>query len=254
MQSRFPSRPRRSLCLAGCSIFQTSPTWDNSVSRSRNIPADGGSTTYVERHHRSLAADAGIEHKIVIYQFRYHPAYREDAAGSGTAILYRDDHTPRFPWWVMDEYGTCPSGSPTEARRAVEILPPPRGGSGRGKQISQCGQRQNVAAAIRSPDRRSRLQRLDRPYPAEEPAAPPSPCEESDRAYHAAAKQPASTRRPTRRLDGPSLSSKPQIAASRVPHRCSAPTPAAATPRPQSRRSASIPQKMQRQLPPTPRR
>ena len=63
--------------------------------------------SYLNRLHQVLT-NAGVEHKLVTYQFHYHNAHWEEAVESATAILYRDDTTPRNPWWVMDEYHHVP--------------------------------------------------------------------------------------------------------------------------------------------------
>lgn len=99
-----------SLALSGCAIFERSPAWDTVVKSRSQYSGDRGSATnggYINHLHRVLS-DAGIEHKIVTYQFHYRNAYREDSVQTAVAILYRDDTTSRNPWWVMDEYRNVP--------------------------------------------------------------------------------------------------------------------------------------------------
>lgn len=97
-----------SVMLSGCSIFHRSPTWESVVaSRSEYSSSGGGKDTYLNHLHQVLQG-AGVEHKIVTYQFQYHNAYREEGVQSASAILYRDESTPSSPWWVMDEYHHVP--------------------------------------------------------------------------------------------------------------------------------------------------
>jgi hypothetical protein len=52
--------------------------------------------------HRVLSDDA-VEHKLVTYQYRYTTRLREEAIGTRTAVIYRDNHSPNYPWWLVDE-------------------------------------------------------------------------------------------------------------------------------------------------------
>ncbi|MGB8169804.1 MAG: hypothetical protein WCF18_20045 [Chthoniobacteraceae bacterium] len=120
-----------SLAFSGCSIFHRSPAWESVVSSrshySDSADAKGG---YLNHLHQVLTS-AGVAHKLVTYQFRYHNVYREEAVDSATAILYRDDTTPQNPWWVMDEYHHVPTWLPNWeldaqlgffVQRPVEVL------------------------------------------------------------------------------------------------------------------------------------
>jgi hypothetical protein len=96
------------LMLSGCSIFQRSATWDTVVrSRSQYAGSGEGKDSYLNFLHQTLR-NAGVPHKIVTYQFRFHNVYREESVDTASAILYSDDHTPGAPWWVMDEYHHVP--------------------------------------------------------------------------------------------------------------------------------------------------
>ncbi|MEA3209984.1 MAG: hypothetical protein QOE70_3041 [Chthoniobacter sp.] len=96
------------LTLSGCSAFQTSPTWKKVVeTRAGHAPTTEPDPAYADRLHRVLASDQ-VEHKVVTYQFRYQTALREEAVGTGTAVVYRDATTPSYPWWLMDETLTAP--------------------------------------------------------------------------------------------------------------------------------------------------
>ena len=119
------------LTLCGCSVFHRSPTWDTVVaSRSQYSGSGDGKDGYLNHLHQVLH-HAGVAHKLVTYQFRFHNVYREEGVQTATAILYTDDTTPRSPWWVMDEYHHVPVWLPNWAldaqleffiQRPVEII------------------------------------------------------------------------------------------------------------------------------------
>lgn len=129
------------LVLTGCSAFKKSQTWQRVVDSRNDRLADGtGKSTQADRLHAVLAAE-NVEHKIVTYQFRYRTRLREEAVGTGKAVIYRDTVTPDSPWWVMDENAAFPVWVPNEnpdrqlsfyLRRNAEVLAQqdfPAGGS-----------------------------------------------------------------------------------------------------------------------------
>jgi hypothetical protein len=60
------------------------------------------SAAYAE-HLSGVLKTAHVQHKIVTYEYRYHTAFREEAIGTRTAVIYRDDKNPNNPWWLMDD-------------------------------------------------------------------------------------------------------------------------------------------------------
>jgi len=49
--------------------------------------------------------------------------YREEGVDTAVAILYRDDTTPRDPWWAMDDYHNVPVWLPSwEVDRQVAFF------------------------------------------------------------------------------------------------------------------------------------
>lgn len=104
-----------SLVLCGCSVFHRSPTWDSVVaSRSHYSGSVDAKDSYLNRLHQVLQS-AGVEHKLVTYSIHIHNVYGEEGIQTATAILYRDETTPRNPWWVMDEYHHVPVWLPSWA-------------------------------------------------------------------------------------------------------------------------------------------
>ncbi len=125
-------------CFAftGCALFQKSPTWDKVVRSRIDVPREGDtSRIYAEGLHHELKA-ARIEHKVVTYQYRYRSRLRDDAISERTAVIYRDDSNPTYPWWIKDERSGRPTWLPNAGTqqqirfyvgRDVEIVGPEDG-------------------------------------------------------------------------------------------------------------------------------
>lgn len=126
--------------LSGCSLFQKSPTWDKVVRTRVSLPRDGDSSrTYAEGLHHELKA-AGVENKVVTYQYRFRSRLREDAIAESTAVIYRDDSNATYPWWIKDERSGRPTWLPNASvqqqvrfyvGRDVEIVGPEAGYGGK---------------------------------------------------------------------------------------------------------------------------
>ena len=101
MQKSFPLSLAVCLILAGCSN-PSSPWSTVRAVRVDTRDSSDPSATYAEHLSDTLKA-AKVEHKIVTYEYRYRTALREEAVGTRTAVIYRDDSDPRNPWWLMDE-------------------------------------------------------------------------------------------------------------------------------------------------------
>jgi hypothetical protein len=92
------------LGLAGCHVFEKSETWDQAV---RVRPGETArdpdpSNAYAAKLHAAFA-ERGIEHKVVVYQYRYTTRLREEAVGTRTAVIYRDNSNGGHPWWLKDD-------------------------------------------------------------------------------------------------------------------------------------------------------
>jgi hypothetical protein len=60
------------------------------------------SAAYAEKLHRVLL-EQGVEHIVVTYQFHYYTNHYEEALSTRTAVVYRDEVNPRYPWWLKDD-------------------------------------------------------------------------------------------------------------------------------------------------------
>ncbi len=152
--------------LAGCQIFQPSPTWKKVVNLRVPLPRDGdASKIYAAALDRELTA-SGVEHKVVTYQYHYRSRVSDDATAEYTAVIYRDGANPKYPWWLKDErHGRplwLPNGSIEQqiefyVGRDVEIT-----GGGDGKAVA-VGELEPILRRI------TRSLRLSAPRPRETP-------------------------------------------------------------------------------------
>ena len=132
------------LALTGCQSFRTSPIWKTIVHTHIVLPRDGDSSKlYAAEFHRELTA-ARIEHKVVTYQYRYNVGMRDEATATRTAVIYRDDTNPTYPWWLKDEVSNrpvwLPNGSVEQQirfciGREVQIVDAGHNAGGDGKEI-----------------------------------------------------------------------------------------------------------------------
>jgi hypothetical protein len=92
------------LALTGCNVFEKSATWDKAVKvRPAETTHDPDpSNAYAAKLHEAFAAD-GVEHKVVVYQYHYMTRRHEQAVGTRTAVIYRDNANPNYPWWLKDD-------------------------------------------------------------------------------------------------------------------------------------------------------
>jgi len=142
------------LSLSGCQVFEKSKTWDTvmSVRPGDSFREADPSSSYAEKLHRVLL-EQGVEHYVVTYQYHYYTHQYEEALGTRTAVVYRDDVDSRYPWWLKDDRSATPVWLPNGeldkqlsfyCRRPAEIIEkkhyPAGGGSGKessGKEIAR---------------------------------------------------------------------------------------------------------------------
>ena len=147
------------LAFSGCQIFHKSPTWDKVVHTRIALPREGdNSMTFAEGLHHELKADR-VEHKIVTYQYRFRSRLREDATAERTAVIYRDDSNPTYPWWLKDESSGrpvwLPNGSVEQqirfyVGRDVQIQDPGHL-SGDGKRIAAVERESHARRIVHAP-------------------------------------------------------------------------------------------------------
>lgn len=86
--------------FTACSV-RRSKGWETALSTRVDTADADPAAAYAEKLSAALTA-AGVEHKVVTYEFRYRTRLREDAIGTRTAVIYRDDSSARDPWWLAD--------------------------------------------------------------------------------------------------------------------------------------------------------
>ena len=133
------------LSLTSCQLVEKSPTWETvmSVRPGECIREPDPSSSYADKLHRVLL-EQGIEHIVVTYQYHYHTHQYDEALGTRTAVVYRDNADARYPWWLKDDLTDTPFWLPNGdldkqlsfyARRPAQVIEkkvyPARGGSGK---------------------------------------------------------------------------------------------------------------------------
>ncbi len=102
-------RPSRFILLtaclfaAGCGGLRRSPAWETVISSRIDTRDEADPSAAYAEQLSSRLKQAGVEHKVVTYEFRYRTRLREEAVDTRTAILYRDDNHSRDPWWLADD-------------------------------------------------------------------------------------------------------------------------------------------------------
>ena len=134
------------LALTGCQSFRISPIWKKIVHTQIALPPGGDSSKqYAEGLSHELTADR-IEHKVVTYQYRYDTRRRDELTTERTAVIYRDDTNPKYPWWLKDESSNravwLPNGSLEQQLhfyigREIQIVDAGHDAGGEGKEIVQ---------------------------------------------------------------------------------------------------------------------
>ena len=91
------------LTLAACEGPKQKTTWQKvTETKPDKVAAADPGEAYTNKLHKMLTAEK-VQHKVVTYQYRYETRMRDQAVGTHSAVLYKDDSNPQNPWWLMDE-------------------------------------------------------------------------------------------------------------------------------------------------------
>ena len=103
MQKSYSLALAAGLTLAACEGSKQKTTWQKvtETKPDKVAVADPGEA-YTNKLHKLLTAEK-VEHKVVTYQYRYETRMRDQAVGTHSAVLYKDNSNPDNPWWLMDE-------------------------------------------------------------------------------------------------------------------------------------------------------
>jgi hypothetical protein len=175
-------------------MFEKSETWET-VMRVRpgdTIHEPDDSAAYAEKLHRVLL-EQGVEHMVVTYQFHYYTNHYEEALTTRTAVIYRDDINPHYPWWLKDDRSSMPFWLPNGdlnhqvsfyCQRPAEVIE---------KQVypAHSGGKSTVPL-VRPPQSHHHAENLQKPQPVtrvtQVKAAPISPAKSAVSSHPAAAK------------------------------------------------------------------
>jgi len=118
--------------LAACTPSKQKSTWQQvRETRPDKVAANADpAEAYRIKLHKVLTENK-VEHKLVTYQYRYKTRMREDALGTQTAVIYKDNSNPENPWWLVNERTGRPVWLPGQdvnkqvafyVRRKAEVL------------------------------------------------------------------------------------------------------------------------------------
>lgn len=112
--SKFLTLSLSCVILAGCSVVRKSPTWSRVVNTPR-VAADSEnrSSAYAGGLHAELH-QLRVPHKVVTYDYPFRSKYDGQGTAQRTSVIYRDDASPKYPWWIMDERLKRPVWLPSE--------------------------------------------------------------------------------------------------------------------------------------------
>ena len=91
------------LTLAACEGSKQKTTWQKvTETKPDKVAAADPGEAYTNKLHKMLTAEK-VQHKVVTYQYHYETRLRDQAVGTHSAVLYKDNSNPQNPWWLMDE-------------------------------------------------------------------------------------------------------------------------------------------------------
>lgn len=99
--------------LSGCAVSHQSPWHTARTTRIQTASERLGSEGFAERLSGDLKA-AGVQHKVVTYEYNYRTRSNEQAIASRTAVVYRDGSSGRHQWWLMEDRLRTPFWLPGE--------------------------------------------------------------------------------------------------------------------------------------------
>ena len=103
--------------LSGCQMFQRSKAWELATSASEHIPGQGDwarSDEYA-RGLQKLLAENGVPNKRVTFRYTVNSRRGEEKSVTQSVVIYRDDLSPKYPWWLIDNLREAPTWLPNDS-------------------------------------------------------------------------------------------------------------------------------------------
>jgi hypothetical protein len=92
------------LALTACNGSKQKSTWQKvRETKPDKVQASADPNEAYTRKLNKVLNENKVEHKVVTYQYRYKTRMREDAVGTHSAIIYKDNSDPENPWWLVNE-------------------------------------------------------------------------------------------------------------------------------------------------------
>ena len=112
--SKFLTLSLSCVILVGCSVVRKSPTWSRVVNTPRvSADSENRSSAFAGELHAELHQML-VPHKVVTYDYPFRSKYDGEGTAQRTSVIYRDDASPKYPWWIMDERLKRPVWLPSE--------------------------------------------------------------------------------------------------------------------------------------------
>lgn len=107
------------LTFSGCGQFRSSQAWSVATDTRIADRGEAGGEAYAEGLQQKMAA-RGVEARVVKFHYRVSP---QTDGITQTGVIYRNETTPRFPWFFVDNRTSkpvwLPNGSVEEQLRFV---------------------------------------------------------------------------------------------------------------------------------------
>jgi len=92
------------LTLTACNGSKQKSTWQKvRETKPDKVAATADPSAAYTKKLNKVLNEHKVEHKVVTYQYRYKTRLREDAVGTHSAVIYKDNSDPENPWWLVNE-------------------------------------------------------------------------------------------------------------------------------------------------------
>lgn len=92
------------LTLSACNGSKQKSTWQKvRETKPDKVAATADPSEAYTKKLNKVLNENKVEHKVVTYQYRYKTRLREEAVGTHSAVIYKDNSDPENPWWLVNE-------------------------------------------------------------------------------------------------------------------------------------------------------
>ena len=92
------------LTLTACNGSKQKSTWQKvRETKPDKVAATADPSAAYTKKLNKVLNEHKVEHKVATYHYRYKTRLREDAVGTHSAVIYKDNSDPENPWWLVNE-------------------------------------------------------------------------------------------------------------------------------------------------------